>query len=77
MGTVRRVCQNVKRWRNAAMALRWTVAGMLEAVKGFHRLKAHKHLPILRAAPAVQTHKDATQRVEIKRMPLSIIQGDA
>jgi putative transposase len=25
MGTVHRVCRNVKRWRNAAMALRWTV----------------------------------------------------
>jgi hypothetical protein len=42
MGTVRRVCRNVKRWRNAAMALRWTAAGMLEATKGFRRLKAHK-----------------------------------
>jgi len=50
MGTVRRVCRNVKRWRNAAMALRWTAAGMLEAAKGFRRLKAHKHLPALRAA---------------------------
>ena len=37
MGTVRRVCRNVKRWQNAAMALRWTAAGMLEAVKGFRR----------------------------------------
>ena len=45
MGTVRRVCRNVKRWRNAAMALRWTAAGMMEAAKGFRRLKAHKHLP--------------------------------
>jgi hypothetical protein len=27
MGTVRRVCRNVKRCRNAAMALRWTAAG--------------------------------------------------
>jgi hypothetical protein len=27
MGTVRRVCRNVKRWRNAAMAWRWTAAG--------------------------------------------------
>ena len=27
MGTVRRVSRNVKRWRNAAMALRWTAAG--------------------------------------------------
>jgi transposase-like protein len=50
MGTVRRVCRNVKRWRNAGMALRWTAAGMLEAAKGFRRLKAHKHLPALRAA---------------------------
>jgi hypothetical protein len=40
MGTVRRVCRNVKRWRNAAMALRWTAAGMMEAAKGFRRLKA-------------------------------------
>jgi transposase-like protein len=34
MGTVRRVCRNVKRWRNAAMALRWTASGMMEAAKG-------------------------------------------
>ena len=27
MGAVRRVCRNLKRWRNAAMALRWTAAG--------------------------------------------------
>jgi hypothetical protein len=28
LGTVRRVCRNVKRWRNASMALRWTAAAM-------------------------------------------------
>jgi hypothetical protein len=50
MGTVRRVCRNVKRWRSAFMALRWTSAAMQEAVKGFRRLKAHKQLPVLRAA---------------------------
>lgn len=49
-GTIRRVCRNVKRWRNARMALRWTAASMMEAAKGFRRLKAHKQLPILRAA---------------------------
>ena len=49
-GTIRRVCRNVKRWRNARMALRWTAAGMMETAKGFRRLKAHKQLPILRAA---------------------------
>ena len=42
MGTVRRVCRNVKRWRDASMALRWTAAAMQEAAKGFRRLKACK-----------------------------------
>jgi transposase-like protein len=64
MGTVRSVCRNVKRWRNAAMALRWTAAGMLEAAKGFRRLKAHKHLPVLRAALAAHQCKYVTQQVE-------------
>jgi putative transposase len=50
MGTVRRVCKNVKYWRSPSMALRWTAAAMQEAKKGFRRLKAHKHLPALRAA---------------------------
>ena len=34
------------------MALRWTGAAMLEAAKGFRRLKAHRQLPILKAALA-------------------------
>ncbi len=61
MGTVRRVCRNVKRWRNAGMALRWTAAGMLEAAKGFRRLKAHKHLPALRAALIAHQAKFTTR----------------
>jgi hypothetical protein len=32
------------------MALRWTGTAMLEAAKSFRRLKAHKQLPVLRAA---------------------------
>jgi len=62
MGTVRRVCRNVKRWRNASMALRWTAAGMMEATKGFRRLKAHKQLPILKAALAARQAKHTTQQ---------------
>ena len=62
MGTVRRVCRNVKRWRNAAMALRWTAAGMMEATKGFRRLKAHKQLPILKAALVAHHAKHATKQ---------------
>jgi putative transposase len=50
MGTIRRVTRNVKRWRNGRMALRWVAAGMIEAAKGFRKLKAHKQLPVLRAA---------------------------
>jgi transposase-like protein len=67
-GTVRQVCRNVKRWRGAEMALRWTGAAMLEAAKGFRRLKAHKQLPILRAALAAHqakyfTNPDIEQQV--------------
>ena len=62
MGTVRRVCRNVKRWRNASMALRWTSAGMMEATKGFRRLKAHKQLPILKAALAALQAKQTTKQ---------------
>lgn len=60
MGSVRRVCRNVKRWRDASMALRWTAAAMLEAVKGFRRLKARSQLPQLRAA--LQAHQ---QKVDL------------
>jgi putative transposase len=49
-GTIRQVTRNVKRWRDGAMALRWTAAGMMEAKKGFRRLKAYKQLPTLKAA---------------------------
>jgi hypothetical protein len=47
-GTIRRVTRNVKRWRDASMALRWAAAGMMEAKAGFRRLKAYRHLPALR-----------------------------
>jgi transposase-like protein len=50
MAVLRTVCRNVKRWRDARMALRWTGTAMLEGEKSFRRLKAHKQLPILRAA---------------------------
>jgi putative transposase len=63
MGTVRRVCRNVKRWRSASMALRWTAAAMQEAAKGFRRLKAHKHLPALRAALAAHQQRGSTHGV--------------
>ena len=78
MGTVRRVCRNVKRWRNTAMALRWTAAGMMEAARGFRRLKAYRLLPILRAAlVAHATEHVATKELNRKPMPHSISHSDA
>ena len=61
MGTVRRVTRNVKRWRNPAMARRWTAAGMLEARKGFRRLKAYRQLPVLKAALAAHQARHAAE----------------
>ena len=46
----RHVKRNVKRWRGGQMVLRWTVAAILEAVKGFRRLKGHRDMPKLVAA---------------------------
>ena len=39
------------------MALRWTATAMLEAAKGFRRLKAKGQLPSLRAALAAHRAK--------------------
>jgi transposase-like protein len=43
----RHVTRNVKRWRGGHMMLRWVAAGVLEAVKGFRRLKGYKEMPKL------------------------------
>jgi len=61
---IRQVCRNVKRWRNAKMALRWTAAGMFEAKKGFRRLKAYKQLPILKQA--LLDHRQNRQLDQVK-----------
>jgi len=58
-GTIRRVTRNVKRWRDASMALRWAAAGMMEAKAGFRRLKAHRQLPALRRALAEHQARQA------------------
>jgi putative transposase len=61
MGTVRRISRNVKCWSSASMALRWTAAAMLEARKGFRRLKAYKQLPMLRAALIARSEQTSNQ----------------
>jgi len=64
MGTVRRVNRNVKRWRSASMSLRWTAAAMLEAKKGFRRLKAYKQLAKLRARYAKLSNNSNKQMLD-------------
>jgi transposase-like protein len=69
MGTVRRVCRNVKYWRSPSMALRWAGAAMHEAGKGFRRLKAYKQLPLLRAALAARNAQAAPANEHLAQSP--------
>jgi transposase-like protein len=50
LSRTRHVKRNVKRWRSGQMMLRWVAAGVLEAVKGFRRVKGYADLPTLVAA---------------------------
>ncbi len=71
MGTVRRINRNVKHWSSASMALRWTAAAMLEAKKGFRRLKAYKQLPTLRAALIAQ-REQTSKRLNDRDLDLQL-----
>ena len=46
----RHVKRNVKRWRGGMMVLRWVAAGVLEAAKGFRRVKGCQDMSALVAA---------------------------
>ena len=50
LSRTRHVKRNVKRWRSGQMMLRWVAAGILEAVKGFRRVKGYADMPLLVAA---------------------------
>jgi len=47
MGTVRRVTGRVKHWRGGSMIVRWATAGLLEAERGFRRVKGFQGLKLL------------------------------
>src|SRR5438034_9178830 len=57
IAVLRQVCRRSEERRDARMTLRWAATAMLEAEKSFRRLKAHKQLPILRAA--LQRHQQS------------------
>lgn len=50
MGTVRNVTRRVKRWTGGSMIVRWLATGLIEAARGFRRLKGHSGMPKLVAA---------------------------
>ncbi len=47
MSRTRHIKHNVKRWRSGKMIVRWVAVGILEAVKGFRRLKGCADMPTL------------------------------
>jgi len=66
LSRTRHVKRNVKRWRGGQMMLRWVAAGVLEAVKGFRRLKGYADMPTLVAA----------LRARDRQLGLSVAQED-
>jgi transposase-like protein len=49
-GCIRATARRVKTWNGGTMILRWVLVGILEASRGFRRLKGHKDMPRLLAA---------------------------
>lgn len=49
-GSVRKVSHRVKRWRGGKMILRWTATGLIEAEKGFRKIRGYQGMPSLVAA---------------------------
>jgi transposase-like protein len=43
-GRIRHTARRVKRWDDGTMILRWVLVGVLEAARGFRRLKGHKDM---------------------------------
>lgn len=63
-GAVRRVTNRVTRYRDAAMALRWTATGFLEAEKSFRKIQGVKDLWVLATALGRnEKHIDAVNHV--------------
>ena len=46
-GLLRSTTRRVRRWDDGTMVLRWALVGVLEATRGFRRLKGHKDMNLL------------------------------
>jgi putative transposase len=49
-GSIVRYTRNVKRWKNASMALRWVASALSDAKPRFRKLRGHRDMKILLAA---------------------------
>jgi hypothetical protein len=54
--------RNVKPWRSALMAVRWTAAAVQAVAKGFRRLKVHKQPSSVACVPASAPKQKLTRR---------------
>jgi transposase-like protein len=61
--------RNVKRWRGGEMVLRWTAAGILDAERGFRRVRGHRELVKLRAA--LRRHLRGIDGEEVGDFPIA------
>ena len=61
-GRIRTTARRVKRWDSGTMILRWVLVGVLEAARGFRRLKGHKGMDVL-VAKLKQHGSDAGQPI--------------
>lgn len=63
-GAIRRIVRNVKRWRDGRMVRRWVGVAILEATRGFRRLRGYNGMPTLVAA--LRRHAEQTTRVDLE-----------
>lgn len=63
--TIRRVLHRVKRWKGGSMVKRWVAAGVLEAERGFRRLRGHKGMPTLVAA--LEAHAERNGCIDVTK----------
>jgi putative transposase len=63
IGSSRRICRNVTRWRAGDMISRWAVVGLLQAEQHFRRVRGYRYLSLLKRALRGNSSKlDATEK---------------
>jgi hypothetical protein len=63
IGSSRRICRNVTRWRAGDMISRWAAVGLLQAEQHFRRVRGYRYLSLLKRALRGNSSKlDATEK---------------